>query len=114
MMTSLRSFWRLVNAPAVNPQTVSVSGRAFWRALRKYFLQPYLGSCILIVVFGSLVGGLSRYFWAWTGRFIADDIVQVQLLAKDTPPAATLDPTQPGENREFALDEPRERLRVQL
>ena len=109
MIRQLKSFWRQVNASATDPERLAVSHLAVWRVFRRYFLGPHLGSILVVVILGGVAGGLSRFFYAWTARFVADDVVQVHLLAKDSTEAAKLDPTNPAENRLFAFDRPRDR-----
>ena len=109
-MDRLKKFWQQINEPPLNPQrkedvTNNAVGRVFW----KYFLKPHWSSIVLILILASLGGAGFKFFLAWTARYVADDIVQVHLLAAKTPEAAKLDPTLPEENRRFSLDQPHER-----
>ncbi len=106
-MSRLQQFWKLINTPSLNKEErnavrAGAVGRVFWR----FFLRPFWGSIIVMIIIGALVGSVSRFFYSWTGKFIADDIVQVQLQARDVPEAAKLDPTKTDENRLFAVDDP--------
>ena len=107
-MTWLGRFWNLIHEPPLRQDSQRVVHGAVRRIFVQYFFRPNLRSMLLIGLLGGACGGVVIYFYNWTGRFIADEIVQVQLLAKDTPPATQLDPTLPGENRLFALDQPHE------
>jgi len=109
-MFRLRTFWNQVNAPPLQEaHHRPVRRGAAWGVVRRFFLKPFWGSIILMVILAATTGTVSRFFYAWTGRFVADDIVQVQLQARSVPAAAKLDPTRPGENKLFAVDEPHER-----
>ena len=93
----------------MNPRRGHASYRAVWLVFRKYFLGPHWANLLLVMVLGGLFGSGPQFFYAWTGRFVADEVVQVQMLAANTSEAAKLDPAMPGETRRFALDQPHHR-----
>jgi len=109
MSRTLKAFWRLVNEAPLNPRRLHGSAAALGRLFRTFFWRPHRPSMLLILIAGSLAGSLAPFFYAWCGRFVADEIVQVHLLSKDVPAAAEVDPAWPDEHRNFALDEPRDR-----
>lgn len=108
-MSRLKKFWQLINAPPINQGKDDIQAGDLQQIFWRFFLRPFCGSIIVIIILSSLVGSVSRFFYAWTGQFVADDIVQVQLQARDVPAAAKLDPTLTDENRLFALDDPHQR-----
>jgi len=103
-MTPLRRMLGLLNAQPLRPDD---DGRASYadlvRLYRRYFLARYWPSLLLATLLAGLAA-VQPYVHAWSGRVIADDIVQVQLLAADRPAAMALDPTRPGEQRRYAFD----------
>lgn len=109
MMRQWKTFWRRIHKPPLNPQRLDVNHRAFERMFVRFYFKPHWRNVITIVILGSLFGSISMFFYIWTGRFVADEIIQIHLQTGLTPQAASLDPTRTDENRKFALDQPRER-----
>jgi ABC-type multidrug transport system fused ATPase/permease subunit len=103
-MGKLKSFWQQVNAEPVKSDGATPVPGAIWRSFRDFFLKPHLGSIIIIILLAGSVGVFSNFIYAWSGRFIADDIIQIQMKSKDIPEATTLEPTSINENRHFALN----------
>ena len=106
-MNRLRALWNLVNEPPLNPSRLEVRRSDFLRLLKTYFWAPFWLSLILLVFPGSLAGGINIYVYNWGGKFIADEIAQVQLGAKDA--SSSIDPAQPGERRLFVSPDQRHR-----
>ena len=109
MTGQLKSFWSLINEKPLNSRRMDTNSKALWRVFHRYFFKAHPASIVLIVLLGSVVGGISIFFYAWTGRYIADEIVQVQLLSKDRCEAEKFDPTLVTNKRLFAFDKPCER-----
>jgi ABC-type multidrug transport system fused ATPase/permease subunit len=93
--------WRIIHEPRLRTPEV---GEGDARAVRRLFVRHYLRywPALLVVIVGHALMGQALYVYAWTGQIIADDVVQVQLLAKDQPAAAQIDPAQ--RNQLFAVD----------
>lgn len=104
MMGGIRRLLELLNAEPLWTESIEVSYRDLWRLFHRYFLVrnwPSLLVAALLAVFASV----QPYVYAWAGRVLADDVVQVQYLTADRPAAESLDPARPGEHRRFAFDE---------
>lgn len=110
-MGKLSKFWEMVNEPIRRRPGYVARPRALGRLFHRFFLAPH-GTRLAVILLGSMACGLTIYFYAWCGRFVADEVVQVHLLKHDAPEAETLDPTLPGERRLFAFDEPRARSSI--
>ena len=98
-----RSFWKLVNEEPLNRDRLSTDARSLRRMFGRYFLRPYAGTVFLAVFLGAISGSLTPFFYAAAGRYVADDIVQVHLLAREHERTEPLDPTRPEEERRFVL-----------
>ena len=98
----------MINEPPLRPRRVQRDTRALRRLVSQYYLIPHWPKLLVAVLMGSLAG-LMVYAYAAAGRVIADDIVQVHLLAADRPAVEQLDPTLPGEQRRFGFDQPKAR-----
>lgn len=110
MMRQAREFWRRIHQPPLNVEKhETVTNRGLWRIFVPYLLRPHWPVLLVYVATCCFTGGMFKYFLAWAGQYIADDIVQVQYLAAETSPAASVDPARPGENRTFALPHRRDR-----
>lgn len=108
MKANLGEFWRQINEPEENPESYDVRGFPLCRLFYTYFWRPHWASVLLCIVLNCALG-LVVFAYARSAQFIADDIVELSLVDVDTTEAMTLDPTLPGENRLFDLDEPHER-----
>lgn len=106
-MGKFKSFWHQVNSEPIRPDGIEPVPGAMWRSFREFFLKPHFGNIVIIILLAGSVGVFSNFIYAWAGRFIADDIIQIQLKSKDIPKATTLEPTSINENRHFELDIPK-------
>ena len=104
-MTAVRSLARMLYEQPLRPKAMEGNNRALWRLFQQFFLAEHWPNLLVIVLLGSL-SGLMIYVYAWTGRMVADEIVQVQLLAADRP---VTDPAHPDEVRLFEFDDAVER-----
>ena len=106
MLDGVKRFWRQVNEPLLNPDRGGpISTQAVRRVWMRAFWKPHWPKILTAILLICLLGATFKFFLAWTTRVIADDIVQVHLLAEDPPPATQVDPSRPDENRTFALDD---------
>lgn len=103
-MNRLKSFWEHINQPLLNPDRRDVSSRALWRLYRSYFIRPHWKRLVIILIFGTAVGHPIWYFFSACGRYIADDIIQVELQAEELAKAESVDISRPNENRTFQPD----------
>jgi ATP-binding cassette, subfamily B, putative efflux pump len=103
-MNRLKTFWEHINQPLLNPDRRNVDHGALWRLYRSYFIRPHLKRLLITVFFGFLVGQPIWYFFSACGRYIADDIVQVELQAKERAKSTSVDVSWPDENRTFQPD----------
>lgn len=104
MIRRVKKFWNKVNEPPLNPgRSEAVTNRGVRRIFLSYFVRPYWGHLLVFLAAVCFTGCAFKYLLAWTGRYIADDIVQVQYLARDVPEAANMNPAAIRENRTFAL-----------
>ncbi len=103
-MTNLQRFKDLLNAAPLRPQDHAGGYGQLWELFRRCFLAPHWPSLLLIALLGA-AAAVQPYVYALAGRVIADDIIQVQVLAAEQPAAARLDPTLVGEKRRFAFDD---------
>ena len=102
-MGKLKSFWQQVNAEPIKPDGGKPVPGALWKGFREFFLKPHFGSIVIIILLSGSVGVFPNFIYAWTGQFIADDIIQIQMKSQDLPNATTLEPTSINENRHFSL-----------
>lgn len=103
-MKQLGQFWKLINEPPLNSQPTAVQTDPLFSLMKNYFVRPYLGNMILIIILSGLTATVNKFVYAWAGRYIADDIVEIHLLSQDSTSDRNVDPTQINENRRFALD----------
>jgi ABC-type multidrug transport system fused ATPase/permease subunit len=110
MMRAIKKFWKKVSEPPLNPRrSEAVTNRGLWRIFLSYFVRPYWKHLLVFLVTVCFCGCAFKYILAWTGKYIADDVVQVQLLARDVPEAMSVNPAAIDENRTFALNERHDR-----
>ena len=103
----LRRFWEMINEPPLRGHIGEAPPGVIARMFVQFFLKPHWPSVLFVMLLGGVFGGLSIYFYNWAGRYIADEIVQVQLLTQEAAaPEAQLDPTRPGQRRLFAVEQP--------
>lgn len=107
----LSAMWRLINEPPIkkpNDEAMPTPGnRGLWRIFWAYYLRPHAFSVTLVLVLSS-VTGVVAFMYAWAGKVIADDIVQIGHVPVESE-AKTLDPTMPGQRELFKIDENRQR-----
>lgn len=106
---SVRGFWDLVNQEPLNKDRMNVSPKALRRVFLKYFVGPQWASLLLVFILSCCCGTFSRFFYAWCGRFIADDIVEVQKQAEAQTSTAANANIMPSQRQQFDLESDRER-----
>lgn len=82
--------------------------RPLYRLIKRYYLGKHWRTVVLIMSLAALTG-VTVYSYAAAARIIADEIVEVGLIADPDAGVMGFDPAMPGENRLFAFDEPRSR-----
>jgi len=97
--------WALVNQSPSEELRLATDPTALGRLFHRYYFNNHWQNLLIVVVFSS-TAGLAMFAYAWLAQVIADDIIEVQLLAVDQPAAWAVDPAHPGEYRRFALDIP--------
>jgi ABC-type multidrug transport system fused ATPase/permease subunit len=103
MERNIDRFWRIIHEEEENPDFRDIRGYPLWRLFKIYYLRPYRLSLVAIVLLGVLTGQV-MYGYARAGQFIADDIIELALIA----PSSSMDPTLPSENRTFQAPQRRE------
>ncbi len=109
MIAASRRLWRLIHQPPLRDP--EARRREVPRPLRRLLRQqfaPHAGSLVLAAVLVS-ASSLVVYAYAAAGRFIADEVVQVGLLAQDVPASADHDPASLAARDEFLISAARER-----
>lgn len=110
MIGRVKEFWRQIHQPLLNPSRQdAVTNSGLWRIFVSYFLRPHWGTLVVFMLTACFTGGMFKYFLAWSGQYVADDIVQVQFLSTDTPAATQVNATSLEENRTFAMDQRHDR-----
>jgi len=113
----LREMWQWINEPAENPERLVVHKGSLWRLFKRFYIASHWPSLIAITLMAA-VTGLWVFVYAWAGMAIADDVIQVGLQkTKDAQVAPAVDPTLPGEHRNFTFGDntrPREGLDEQI
>jgi ABC-type multidrug transport system fused ATPase/permease subunit len=99
------NLWRLINQPVEHAERYPSDPAALRRLIRRYYVQQHWPTLLLVIAIGS-TAGLVVFAYAAMGRFIADDVIEVHLLAQDDPVAHSVDPTMPGEHRRYSLEQP--------
>ncbi len=99
------SFWQQINQEPLNPRKLDAKAGYTWSIFKQYFLKPHLAGVLVVVLLGSIIGGPMSFFYAWTARFITDDIVEVHRIAEAN--RNPVNPTLVTENRRFDLTQPR-------
>jgi ATP-binding cassette subfamily B protein len=97
-MRSFGEFWRIIHEPEENPERYDVYGYPLWRLFYRYYLRPHKPSMALIFVLGCALG-LVMYGYAYAGRFIADEIIEMALIERPS----SFDPSMPGEYQRFSI-----------
>jgi ABC-type multidrug transport system fused ATPase/permease subunit len=104
----MQAFWEQINEPLLNPDKFrKYKAGSLRRVFSRYFLRRYWGSILLVIIMAGLGGGGFKFFLAWTGRYVADDIVQVHLISEQNEARQSIDPSRPDENRTFDLSDGR-------
>lgn len=108
MIQNLIAIWRMVHAPLERPEKYTRgSARDIWQVFYRFYAAQYWGAVALVIGL-SAATGLIVYAYSWAGCIVADDVVQVQLIERDSPQAYDVDPSTPGERRRFAFVAPAE------
>jgi ATP-binding cassette subfamily B protein len=107
-VNGLRTFWRLIHEPYVNPFDIEVRGFPLLRLVRQYYLRYHWRDLLVIFIIGSLTG-LMAYVYAAAGRFIVDDVVELAAPEQKLAGHEAFDPSRPGEDLLFVSPEPRHR-----
>ncbi len=103
MIAALTSLWRLIHQPLERHDQYHHDPTALRRLIRRYYVQHHWPTLLLVIVVGS-TAGMVMFAYAWLGQMVADDLIEVHLLAADEPEAHAVDPTRMGEYRLYSLD----------
>ncbi|MCC7350173.1 MAG: ABC transporter ATP-binding protein [Phycisphaerales bacterium] len=97
--------WKLVNEPRIRPvDHDKIHGRPLRKLLRRYYWNPFRFRVIATIVL-SMSCGLWVFAYAWSGKILADGVVEVQLTENKPSAAQQADLTQPSAHQRFALED---------
>jgi len=107
MWHRVKQFWTLANEkPRFRAGYVPVESPV-WRIWSRYMIKP-AGVTVLLIILGNMTWGFGMYVTAGTVAYLGEHVVEIGLMDRTDrdAPAATFDPTAPGERRRFFLPEP--------
>lgn len=105
MLDHLRNGWKLINEPSLrSEERKNVISRPLAKVFRRYYWNPFRWRVIWTMLL-SMSCGLWVFAYAWSGKVIADSVVEVQLTQPKPTAAQEVNLTRPAEHQRFAREE---------
>lgn len=104
-MSKFKSFIAMLNEPPLRERSRQVRAGALKELFRRYFMPHWPRIAVVVAI--TMICHLTIFFYAWTSRYIADEIVQIDLIKYQLSQEEYVDPS--SDNRLFALPDDRAR-----